>query len=93
MPDVVFAEKFKWSPNGIKIVTYEPGKAAVSDECAASAKAAGVLKGPAKKKKPAAAAAKPAAATAGKEPAPASSEKPAATDNKALAGAAENKGS
>lgn len=69
MPDVTFAKQFKWSPNGIKIKTFEPGKRTVSARCAECAKEAGVLKKPA------------------------STKKPAATDNKALAGAAENKGS
>jgi len=46
MRSVKFSKSFRFSPNGIDIVDYPPGKHDVSDRCAQAAKEAGVLAPP-----------------------------------------------
>lgn len=43
MQNVEFAKPFRFSPNGVEVVDYLPGKHDVSDRCAQAAKEAGVL--------------------------------------------------
>jgi len=79
MPSVTLAKPFRFSPNGIDIMDYPPGKHDVSDRCAQAAKEAGVLAAPVR------------AATKPKAPRPSSASVQSAPETAALPAAPETK--